>query len=98
MRPYNIRNLIVVASVSVTITVLVLKASGYLHRGPYNTNSQDMSLTTIGANKDQPSILPTSKSAITLTCLNGYALLQASSNPATTRILADQHSLPIKCH
>lgn len=98
MRPYNIRNLIVVASVSVTITVLALKASGYLHLGPYNTNSQDTPLTTIGANKGQPSILPTNKSAITLTCLNGYALLQTSSNPATTHILADQHSLPVKCH
>jgi hypothetical protein len=98
MRPYNIRNLIVVASVSATITVLVLKSSGYLHLRSYNSNSQDMPLTTIVANKEQPFILPTGKSAITLTCLNGYALLQTSSNPATTHILADQHSLPVKCH
>jgi hypothetical protein len=97
MRPYNIRNLIVVASVSATITVLALKASGYLQLSPHNSSSEPTPLTTIGAHKDQPASLPSGQSVIKLTCLNGYALLQVGTNPATTRILADQHRLPIKC-
>lgn len=97
MRPYNIRNLIVVASVSATITVLALKASGYLQLDPHDNKHEATSLTTIGATKDQPSSLPLGESETKLTCLNGYALLQAGENGTTTLILADQHRLPIKC-
>lgn len=97
MRPYNIRNLIVVASVSATITVLALKASGYLQLGPHDNNREAASLTTIGANRDQPSSLPVGESETKLTCLNGYALLQTAGNGTTTLILADRHRLPIKC-
>jgi hypothetical protein len=97
MRPYNIRNLIVVTSVSATITVLVLKAFGYLQLGSHNSSSEVTSLTTIGASKDRPSSLPSGESATKLTCLNGYSLLQPGGNTATTLILADQHGLPIKC-
>ena len=97
MRPYNIRNLIVIASVSATITVLVLKASGYLQLESKNSSSEATYLTTIGANKDQPSSLPSGESAIKLICLNSYALLQSDANATTTRLLADQHGLPIKC-
>jgi hypothetical protein len=96
MRPYNIRNLIVVASVSATITVLMLKTSGYLQIGSPNS-SRAASLTTISADKDLPSSLPSGESATKLTCLNSYALLQPSANTTTTLILADQHGLPIKC-
>jgi hypothetical protein len=97
MRPYNIRNLIVVASISATITVLALKASGYLQLGPQDNNHEATSLTTIGANKDQPSSLPLGESQTKLRCLNGYALLQTGGNGTTTLILADQYHLPIKC-
>jgi hypothetical protein len=96
MRPYNIRNLMVAASVSATITVLALKASGYLQLSSHNS-SDAISLTTIKANKDQPSSLPSDASAIKMVCLNNYALLQQGGDSATTLILADQHGLPIKC-
>jgi hypothetical protein len=98
MRPYHIRQLIVVASISATITVLVLKVSGYLLLPTtVVSSSNDLELTSISASKDSTSSLLSDQSETTLTCLNGFALLQTKQSSQQTLILADKNGLAIKC-
>ncbi|MFT6310355.1 MAG: hypothetical protein ACJAQS_000720 [Porticoccus sp.] len=98
MRPYHIRQLIVVASISATVTVLVLKVSGYLLLPTtVVSSSNDLELTSISASKDSTSSLLSDQSDTTLTCLNGFALLQTKQSPQQTLILADKNGLAIKC-
>ncbi|MFQ3323552.1 MAG: hypothetical protein ACI90U_001375 [Pseudomonadales bacterium] len=98
MRPYHIRQLIVVASISATITVLVLKVSGYLLLPTtVVSSSNELKFTSISATKDSTSSLLSDQPDTTLTCLNGFALLQTKQSPQQTLILADKNGLAIKC-
>jgi hypothetical protein len=96
MRPYHIRQLIVVASISATITILALKVFGYLQLTTQGSSSET-EFTTISPSTTQPASLPAGQSAISIKCLNGYALLPSPDNASQIRILADQYGQPIRC-
>ncbi|MFT4997793.1 MAG: hypothetical protein ACJA0M_000451 [Chitinophagales bacterium] len=98
MRPYHIRRLIVVASISATITVLMLNVLGYLLLPTtVASKSNDLKFTSISVGIGSSSSLPSGQSDTTLRCLNGFAMLKTKQSTHHSLILADKNGVAIKC-